>query len=49
MCDEVFNRVEELAKIGKQPNFYQYPMFDWAPGIPILDEMTVNEETLSDK
>ena len=26
--DEVSKRVEELEKIGKQPTFDQYPMFD---------------------
>ena len=46
--DEVFNRVEELAKIAKQPTFDQYPMFDWAPGIPILDNMKGNKDKGSD-
>ena len=47
--DEVFKRVEELEQIEEQPTFYQYPMFDWAPGITILDDMKVNEYKGSDK
>ena len=42
--DEFFNRIEELSKIKKQPTFDQYPMFEWAPGIPILDDMTGNKD-----
>ena len=34
--DDVVKSVEELSKIGKYPTFYQYPMFEWAPGIPIM-------------
>ena len=34
--NEVVKRVEELAKIEKQPTFEQYPMFGWAPEVPIL-------------
>ena len=33
---EVVKRLEELSKIDKQPTFDQYPMFEWAPGIPIF-------------
>ena len=39
---EIFKRVEELAKNEKQPTFDQYPMFEWTPGIPILDDMKGN-------
>ena len=46
--DEVVKRVEELLKIVKQPTFYQYPMFEWEPGIPNLDDMAVNEFVVSD-
>ena len=43
ICDEVVKIVEGLANIEKS-TFYQYPMFEWATGIPILDYMTRNEE-----
>ena len=42
--DEFVKSLEELAKIETQPTFGQYPMFEWAPGIPILDDMTGNED-----
>ena len=42
--DEVVKRVEELAKLERQTTFDQYPIFEWAPGIPILDDMTGNED-----
>ena len=47
--DEVVNRVEKLSKIEKQANFYQNPMFEWAPGIPILGDISGNEEEISDE
>ena len=37
--DDVVKRVEELEKKGKQPNFYQYPTFEWKSGILIMDYM----------
>ena len=46
--DEVVKRVEELAKIEKQPTFYQYPMFECEPGISILDNMKGNEDERPD-
>ena len=49
MDNEVVKGVEELAKIEKQPTFDQYPIFEWAPGIPILDDMTGNEDEGSDE
>ena len=42
--NDVVKRVEELAKIEKLTTLYQHPMFEWAPGIPILDNMTGNED-----
>ena len=47
--DEVVKRVEELAKIEKQPTFDQYTMFEWAPIIPILENMIGNEDKGSDE
>ena len=47
--NEFIKRVEELAKVRKQTTFDQYPMFQWAPEIPILDNMTGNEDKGSDK
>ena len=47
--NEFVKRVEELAKFEKQPTFDQYTMFEWAPGILILDNMTGNEDEGSDK
>ena len=44
MEDKVIKRVEELEKLEKQPIFDQYPMFEWPPGMPILDDMTGNED-----
>ena len=41
---DVVERLEDLSKILKHPNFYQYPMFEWAPGILIMDETTKNED-----
>ena len=41
---DVVKRVEELAKIEKQPAFDQYQMFEWSPRIPIMDNMTSNED-----
>ena len=42
--DNVVKRVEKLAKIEKDPTFGQYLMFEWAPGIPIMYDMTENED-----
>ena len=36
-------------KIEKQPTFDQYQIFEWAPGIPILEEMIGKEYELSDE
>ena len=41
---KVVKRVEEISKIEKKSTFYQYPMFQWAPGIPIRGDMTGNED-----
>ena len=38
--DKVVKRVEELEKMEKQPIFDQYPMFEWAPGIPMFGNTT---------
>ena len=40
--NEGVKRVEELSPNEKQSTFDQYPMFEWSPGIPILDDMTWN-------
>ena len=42
--DDFVKRVDELAKDEKQPTFEKYPMFEWAPEIPIMDDMTENKE-----
>ena len=47
--DKVVKRVEELSKIEKRPTFDQYPMFEWAPGIPIFDDMIGNKDKESDE
>ena len=39
---DVVKRVEELAK-KEQNTFYQYPMFEWTPGIPIMYDMSESE------
>ena len=41
--DDVVKRVEEQATIEKQPTLDQYPVFEWIPGIPIMDDMTESE------
>ena len=41
---EIVKRVEEPARSEKQPTFEKYPMFEWTPGIPIMDEMTYIED-----
>ena len=46
---KVVKRVEEISKIEKKSTFYQYPMFQWAPGIPVLGDMKGNEEKRSDE
>ena len=46
---DVIKRVEDLAKIEKRPTFDQYPMFEWAPGIPIMDDMTEHEDKESNE
>ena len=46
---EVVKRVDELAKIEKQPTLDQYTIFEWVQGIPILDNMPGNEDERSDK
>ena len=43
MDENVVKRVEEIAKIGIHPTSNQYPMFEWALGIPIMDNTTENE------
>ncbi len=44
--DYVIERVEEMAKKEKQPKMRNgAPLFEWAPGIPIIDD---NEYTLDD-
>ena len=41
--------VEELEKKEKPPTFDQYPMFEWTPGISIMDETTESkDEDLND-
>ena len=40
--EDVVKRVKDLAKIEKEPTFDPYPMFEWAPGIPVMDNMTEN-------
>ena len=40
----VVKRVEEPPKILKHPTFDQYPVFEWVPVIPIMENMTENEE-----
>ena len=38
--DETINRVEDLAKAEKAKRLTDnYPMFEWAPGVPIIDEL----------
>ena len=38
--DETIDRVEELAKNEKAKKLTDnYPLFEWAPGVPILDEL----------
>ena len=49
MDNKVIKRVEELEKIEKQPTFDQYPMFEWAPGITILDDIAGNEDGVYDE
>jgi hypothetical protein len=39
ITDEVISQVEELAKDQKAPLIKNnYPMFEWMPGVPILDD-----------
>ena len=38
--DDVVKMVEEKSKIEKNPIFDQYPIFEWAPKIPIMDDKT---------
>ena len=47
--DEVVKRVKEPENFINNPTFDQYPMFEWAPGKPILDNMPCNEDKGSDK
>ena len=37
--DDVVKRAEELKKKEEQTTFDQYKMFEWKPGIPIMDNM----------
>jgi hypothetical protein len=46
--DEVIKRVEELGDEDNAPNMGDgYPMFEWTPGTPIIDEVT-EEENVED-
>ena len=47
--DNIVKWVDDLAKIGKHPNFDKYPMFQWAPVISIMDNMTENEDEESNE
>ena len=39
MDEQVIQRVDELAIKGKQPDMTKgSPIFDWSPGIPIMDQ-----------
>ena len=42
--DDFVKRVKEPGKNENQPTFGTYPMFEWKPGIPIMDEMTESED-----
>ena len=40
--NDVIKMVEEQAEKKKNPTFDQYPMFEWSPGITIMEYMTEN-------
>ena len=45
----IFQEVRGARKIEKQNTFDQYSIFEWVPGIPILDNMKGHEDEGSDK
>ena len=46
---DVVKRVEDQSKIGKQPTFDQYPMFESTSGISIMDNMEENDDKESNE
>ena len=42
--DYIIKSVEEQEKKGKIYTLYQYPIFEWKPGIPIMNNTTESED-----